>query len=111
MRFKFKIHHIRPKSTKLTTSNEYHLHWYSLLTSHILYNNFVFCCAIYACVYTDVWLGELSSCFKLDLSNFFKGNIISTPNVVISAPFAMEITNNSLNLHCYLLFSHQMVRK
>jgi hypothetical protein len=39
------------------------------------------------------------------------GGVISTPNVVISAPFGVEITNNSAILNYYLLFPHQMVRK
>jgi hypothetical protein len=40
-----------------------------------------------------------------------KGGLISKPNVVISAPFGVEITNSSSNFALYLLFPHHIVRK
>jgi hypothetical protein len=40
--------------------------------------------------------------------NSAKGGAISTPNVVISALFGVEITNNSAILKFYLLFSHHI---
>ena len=36
----------------------------------------------------------------------FKDDVISIPNVIISATFDVKITNNSAILKNYLLFSH-----
>jgi hypothetical protein len=42
---------------------------------------------------------------------YCKGNVIFTLIIVISASFGVEITNNSANLNCYLLFPYQIVQK
>ena len=52
---------------------------------------------------------NLKGHFGLIINNIFLGGVISTPNVVISKSFGVEITNNSANFSCYLLFSHQMI--